>query len=57
VVFLLQGEGKHAILDRLLCGDDTVPAGRVRPVGEVFWFVDRAAAGRWAALEQRARKT
>jgi 6-phosphogluconolactonase len=48
VVFLLQGEGKRAILDRLLCGDDTVPAGRLRPIGEAFWFVDRAAAGRWA---------
>jgi len=22
-----------------------VPAARVRPVGELFWFVDRAAAG------------
>jgi 6-phosphogluconolactonase len=48
VVFLLEGEGKRAILDRLLCGEDTVPAGRLRPAGEVFWFVDRAAAGRWA---------
>jgi 6-phosphogluconolactonase len=48
VVFLLQGEGKRAILDRLLCGDDTVPAGRLRPIGDVYWFVDRAAAGRWA---------
>ncbi|HWD36495.1 MAG TPA: 6-phosphogluconolactonase [Casimicrobiaceae bacterium] len=47
VVFLLQGEGKRAILDRLLSGDDTLPAGRLRPVGDVFWFVDRAAAGRW----------
>ncbi len=48
VVFLLQGDGKRAILDRLLSGDDTLPAGRLRPVGPVFWFVDRAAAGRWA---------
>jgi 6-phosphogluconolactonase len=48
VVFLLQGEGKRAILDRILAGDDSVPAGRLRPVGEVFWFADRAAAGRWA---------
>ena len=48
VIFVLQGGGKRAILDRLLCGDDAVPAGRVRPIGEVFWFVDRAAAGRWA---------
>jgi 6-phosphogluconolactonase len=48
VAFLLQGEGKRAILDRLLCGDDTVPAGRLRPIGDVYWFADRAAAGRWA---------
>jgi 6-phosphogluconolactonase len=48
VVFLLAGEGKRAILDRLLSGDDTLPAGRVRPSGDLFWFVDRAAAGRWA---------
>jgi len=48
VVFLLQGNGKRAILDRLLSGDDSLPAGRVRPAGQVFWFVDRAAAGRWA---------
>jgi 6-phosphogluconolactonase len=48
VVFLLQGEGKRAILDRLLCGDDSVPAGRLRPIGDVYWFADRAAAGRWA---------
>jgi len=48
VVFLLTGEGKRAILDRLLSGDDTVPAGKLRPHGETLWFADRAAAGRWA---------
>ena len=47
-VFLLQGAGKREILDRLLSGDDTVPAGRLRPEGELFWFADREAAGRWA---------
>ncbi len=47
VVFLLQGAGKRKILDRLLSGDDTVPAGRLRPDGELFWFADRQAAGRW----------
>jgi 6-phosphogluconolactonase len=46
-VFLLQGEGKRAILDRLLSGDGMLPARRLRPVGDVFWVVDRAAAGRW----------
>jgi 6-phosphogluconolactonase len=48
VAFLVAGEGKRAILDRLLSGDRTVPAGMLRPAGEVIWFADRAAAGRWA---------
>ena len=48
-VFLVQGEGKRAILDRVLSGDDTVPAGKLRPQGELFWLVDAAAAGRWSA--------
>jgi 6-phosphogluconolactonase len=48
VMFLLQGAGKREILDRLLRGDATLPAGRLRPVGEVLWFVDREAAGDWA---------
>ena len=48
VVFLVSGESKRAILDQVLAGGDDVPAGRLRPQGEIFWFVDRAAAGRWA---------
>jgi 6-phosphogluconolactonase len=48
VVFLVSGAGKAAILDRVLAGADDVPAGRLRPEGEIFWFADRAAAGRWA---------
>jgi 6-phosphogluconolactonase len=48
VAFLVAGEETRAILDRVLCGDASVPAGRIRPLGEVQWFVDRAAAGRWA---------
>jgi len=47
-VFLVQGEGKRAILDRVLAGDDTLPAGKLRPQGDLFWLVDKAAAGRWA---------
>ncbi|HEX4262606.1 MAG TPA: 6-phosphogluconolactonase, partial [Acetobacteraceae bacterium] len=46
-VFLVEGEKKKEILDRLLSGDRTVPAGMLRPAGELFWFADRAAAGRW----------
>ena len=48
-VFLVQGEGKRAMLDRVLSGDDTVPAGKLRPQGELFWLADAAAAGRWSA--------
>jgi 6-phosphogluconolactonase len=47
-VFLVQGEGKRAILDRLLSGDDTIPAGKLRPQGDLFYLVDKAAAGKWA---------
>jgi 6-phosphogluconolactonase len=48
VAFLVAGEDKRDILDKVLSGDTSVPAGRIRPLGEVLWFVDRAAAGRWA---------
>lgn len=48
VAFLANGAGKCGILDRIFSGDTTLPAARVRPKGEVLWFVDRAAAGRWA---------
>jgi 6-phosphogluconolactonase len=47
-VFLVQGEGKRAILDRLLAGDETIPAGRLHPQGDLFYLVDQAAAGKWA---------
>jgi len=50
--FLVQGEGKRAILDRILSGDDSVPAGRLRPQGDLFFMVDKAAAGRWAGSGQ-----
>jgi 6-phosphogluconolactonase len=47
VAFLVSGEGKREVLDKILSGDTTFPASRIRPVGEVIWLVDRAAAGRW----------
>jgi 6-phosphogluconolactonase len=47
-VFLVQGEGKRAMLDRLLSGDETIPAGKLRPQGDLFYLVDQAAAGKWA---------
>jgi 6-phosphogluconolactonase len=48
VAFLVAGEEKRDILDRILSGDTSVPAGRIRPLGDVIWFVDKAAAGRWS---------
>ncbi len=47
-VFLVAGEGKRAMLDEILSGGSTVPSARLQPEGALFWFVDRAAAGRWA---------
>ena len=45
VAFLVTGREKAAILRTICAGGSQVPAARVRPVGELFWFVDRAAAG------------
>jgi 6-phosphogluconolactonase len=47
VVFLVTGKEKAAIFRAIRAGGSHVPAARVRPVGELFWFVDRAAAGDW----------
>lgn len=48
VAFLVSGEGKREILDKILSGETDFPAAHIRPVGDVIWFADRAAAGRWA---------
>lgn len=48
IAFLVAGEGKRAVVDELLSGGSDVPAAHIKPVGEVIWFLDRAAAGRWA---------
>lgn len=45
VAFLVAGKEKAAIFRTIRAGGSDVPAARVRPVGELFWFVDRAAAG------------
>ncbi len=45
VAFLVAGKEKAAMLGAVLAGGSEVPAARVRPVGELIWFVDRAAAG------------
>jgi 6-phosphogluconolactonase len=45
VAFLVAGQEKAAILRTIRAGGSRLPAARVRPVGELIWFVDRAAAG------------
>jgi 6-phosphogluconolactonase len=44
VAFLVEGEGKRPILEQLE-RDKTLPAARLRPSGELVWFLERAAAG------------
>ena len=43
VAFLVAGADKREMLARALAGDQALPAARVRPVGELTWFVDEAA--------------
>ncbi len=44
VAFLVTGHEKAAILRTIRVGGSQVPAARVDPIGELMWFVDRAAA-------------
>jgi 6-phosphogluconolactonase len=43
--FLVTGREKAAIVRAIRAGNSEVPASRIRPVGELIWFVDQAAAG------------
>jgi 6-phosphogluconolactonase len=43
VAFLVTGANKKDILRRIRAGDPALPATRIRPVGRLIWFVDRAA--------------
>ena len=45
VAFLVAGREKAAIFGAIRAGGSQVPAARVKPVGELVWFVDQAAAG------------
>jgi 6-phosphogluconolactonase len=45
VAFLVAGQEKAAILSTIREGGSRVPAARVKPVGELIWFADQAAAG------------
>ncbi len=46
VLFLVAGAGKQAILTRVLRGDQSFPAARLRPVGSLLWLADAAAVDR-----------
>ena len=41
--FVAAGADKHAMMTRVLAGEWELPAARVGPVGELVWFVDKAA--------------
>jgi 6-phosphogluconolactonase len=43
-VFLAAGRGKREPVARARSGDRALPAARIRPVGRLHWFTDRAAA-------------
>ena len=43
VAFLVTGKPKREILARVRAGATDAPAARLRPVGRLHWFVDRAA--------------
>ena len=45
VAFLVAGNDKAQIVAAIRGGDSQVPAARVRPVGDLVWFLDQAAAG------------
>ena len=57
VAFLVAGQGKAAILRALRTGASQLPAARVRPIGELIWFVDRAAAGEERAPGRAAARS
>ena len=48
VAFLATGDRKRDVIARAQGGDRTMPAARVRPVGRLHWFTDRAAMPRGA---------
>jgi 6-phosphogluconolactonase len=45
VAFVAAGADKTAMMRRVLAGEQALPSARVAPVGELIWFIDRAAHG------------
>ena len=52
VAFLVVGHEKADILRAIRTGGSQAPAARVRPVGELIWFVDKSAADGRPASER-----
>jgi len=44
MLFLVGGKSKHAIAGRVLGGDESLPAARIRPLGGMLWIMDQDAA-------------
>jgi 6-phosphogluconolactonase len=44
-LFLVAGADKAEAVARVRAGDPKLPAGRLKPSGDVVWLLDRAAAG------------
>jgi 6-phosphogluconolactonase len=44
VAFLATGAGKREAIARALAGNRETPAGLVRPVSNLHWFIDHAAS-------------
>lgn len=44
IAFLVAGEAKREVLGKLFASDTSLPAARVRPEGQLHFFLDRAAA-------------
>jgi 6-phosphogluconolactonase len=55
VAFLVAGREKAAMLHTIRTGESQVPAARIRPLGELFWFVDQAAAGEEEKVSKQAQ--
>lgn len=43
IFFLAAGKGKAEMLKRVLAGDESLPAARLKSEGEITWLVDAAA--------------
>ncbi|HEX5507163.1 MAG TPA: 6-phosphogluconolactonase [Pseudolabrys sp.] len=55
VAFVVTGKGKRDVVARAQAGDCTIPAGLIRPVGRLHWFMDRAAAAEAAEAAEGAK--